>query len=627
MQPALSLFRFLRFLLPVLALLLAMPAQAELKRLVITGSQPSFLKAEEAFQLQTQESASGLQLKFHITPNYYLYLDRFHFLAEGAAADSLIIGQPTFSLPAEEKDDANFGRVQIFHHDVTVTLPLTGHGQVKIVWQGCADAGLCYPPQDQLVSFGAAPSTTSSTASPTTPATISAEPVAAKTIIATSPALTSPASVITTPITTAEPAPETRSRLVQLFLMFALGLGLAFTPCVLPMLPILAGIIARQHTRSALRGFLLALSYVLGVATVYALTGFVVGFFGEKINLPSLFQQPVVLGVFALLFFALALSLFGLFELRLPSTVQTRFDNMSRRQKSGALIGTFFVGIFSALVVSPCVSAPLFGVLLHISTTGDALFGALSLFWMAIGMGVPLLILGATEGRLLPKAGAWMNEVKNLFGFLLMFVAAELLTRLLPAPAALALYGICTAAIGFWLWQLYQRTNGLGLLLRSLAFCTLVYAAALIAGAASGGDDPLKPLATLSSGQSHAAKATEFVRIKNNADLDREVAAAKAKGQAVMLDFYADWCVSCKIMERHVFRDPRVAPHLQNMRLLQADITTNNADDRELLKRFSLFGPPALIFFDKNGEEISTARLVGETDSNGFLTHLAQSGW
>lgn len=568
---------------------LALPAQAALKSFVPGNSSQSFLRAEEAFRVVPSEEAAGLQLEFRVTPGYYLYRDRFHFTADNA---DLKVGEPVFSAEGEWKDDPSFGRVRVYHEDVRITLPLTGRGHVKVVWQGCADAGLCYPPQNELMPFGDVAAT---------------------------------ASTESTAALHATPAPETSSRLTQLFIMFALGLGLAFTPCVLPMLPILAGIIARQHTSSALRGFLLALSYVVGVAAVYALMGFVVGFFGQQINLPSWFQQPLVLIVFALLFFALALSLFGLFELRLPAALQSRFDDMSRRQQGGVLLGSFFIGVFSALVVSPCVSAPLFGVLLHISSTGDAAFGALSLFLLALGMGVPLLVLGATEGRLLPKAGVWMDEVKTLFGFLLLFVAAELLTRLLPAAAALALYGICTAAVAFWLWHLYEKRNGLGLLLRGLAFSTLVYAAALITGAASGGDNVLRPLAGLSS-QTQAAQATPFVRIKTSADLDREIAIATAKGQAVMLDFYADWCVSCKVMERNVFRDPQVAPRLQKMHLVQADITANNEDDRALLKRFSLLGPPALVFFSKKGEELSAARLVGEADSTEFLAHLDAYG-
>ncbi|MDQ8035845.1 MAG: protein-disulfide reductase DsbD [Pedobacter sp.] len=577
----------------VLLLSLLAPAHAELKSFSSGARQHSFLTADQAFRLETAETAEGLTLTFRVTPGYYLYLDRFKFVATGAGLE---IGTPAFATEGEWKDDPTFGRVKVFHEDVQVSLPVKGNGQLKVVWQGCADAGLCYPPQDQLLGFGDVAATATATNSSTNGNGASND----------------------------SPLKADSSRLTQLFIMFALGLGLAFTPCVLPMLPILAGIIARQHTSSALRGFLLALSYVIGVGAVYAAMGFVVGFFGQQINLPGLFQHPAVLVVFALLFFALALSLFGLYELRLPAALQSRFDDMSRRQQGGVMVGSFLIGVFSALVVSPCVSAPLFGVLLHISTTGDALFGALSLFLMALGMGVPLLVLGATEGRLLPKAGAWMDEVKFFFGLLLLFVAAELLTRMVPEPMALALYGLCTAATGLWLWRL-GNGKALGLLARAVAFCVMAYAAALVAGAASGGDDPLRPLAQISS-QPQAATATPFVRVKNNAELDAEIAKATAEGKAVMLDFYADWCVSCKVMERHVFRKPEVATRMAQLHLVQADVTANNADDRALLKRFSLLGPPTIIFFDKNGNEQTQARIVGEKNAEDFLAHLNEYG-
>lgn len=583
-MPVLLFRRFLLSALCLLALCVSLPATASLKSLVPSGNAGQFLTADEAFQVVTSETADGLFLDFRVTPGHYLYHDRFRF--EPASGD-LTLGTPVYSAAGDWKEDPTFGRVRVHHESLNVTLPVSGNGRLKVVWQGCADAGLCYPPQDVIVPVGNA-----DTATP---------------LPETAPAV-----------------PDDATRPMRLFLLFALGLGLAFTPCVLPMLPILAGIVARQHTSSALRGFLLALAYVLGVAAVYALIGFVAGFFGQQINLPGWFQQTPVLIVFALLFFALALSLFGLFELRLPAAISNHFDRLGRRQRGGALLGSFLIGVFSALVVSPCVSAPLVGVLLHVSTTGNAAYGALALFVMALGMGVPLLVLGATEGRLLPKAGAWMSEVKTFFGLLLLFVAAELLSRLVPAPVTLGLYGLCTAAAGFWLWQLRQG-RGPALLLRALAFSVLGYALALVIGAASGGDDPLKPLAQLSS-QPQAATATPFIIVKTSADLDREIARAASEGRPLMLDFYADWCVSCKVMERHVFRKPEVAARLSRLHLVQADVTANDEADRALLKRFSLLGPPTIIFFDRNGAEIGQARLVGEKNARDFLAHLDSYG-
>ncbi|HQX90446.1 MAG TPA: protein-disulfide reductase DsbD [Moraxellaceae bacterium] len=587
----------MRFLGLILLLVLAPSTEASLKKL-IPGNNQAFLPAEEALRLQVTENGDDIYLEFQVMPGHYLYKNRIRF---EPLDTSLTAGEPIWSLEGEWKDDPSFGRVPVYHENVTVTLPMQGSGRLKVVWQGCADAGLCYPPQDQTINYGIITSPVDQTATQTS--------------------IEATLSPATTPVV--EPVSTPTSERSSLWLMLGAGLLLAFTPCVLPMLPILAGIIARQHTSSSLRGFLLALFYVLGVATTYALTGATVGMLGAQANLPLWFQHPLIIAVFAAFFIALALSLFGLFELRLPQALHGHLDKLSQRPQGGALFGSWVMGMLSALVVSPCVSAPLAGVLLHISSTGDAVYGATALFLMAMGMGVPLLILGATEGRLLPKAGAWMDEVKTLFGFALLIVAAELVTRLLPAPAALAIYATLTAAVGLWLWGIGHPRNGLGLTIRGISVASLFYAAALMVGAASGGDDPFKPLARFDS-QTESAQATPFIPIHSSADLDREIALAKSRGQVVMLDFYADWCVSCKIMERQVFREPRIAARLGKLHLLQADITANTAEDRKLLKRFTLFGPPAMLFFGSDGNEITSARLVGEKKAEEFLIHLNQ---
>lgn len=605
-------------LLACLAVLLALasaPVLAQLKTISPT-SQPTFLRAEEAFQLVPSRTADGLSLGFEVTPGYYLYRDRFGFSSDDAG---LTLGTPAWSASGEWKDDPTFGRVQVHHESLSVALPLTGSGLLRVRWQGCADAGLCYPPQDQWLQVDAS-SVTPVAPPPRTAAGTDSDASAG------SRAGTAAGTPDSSGASAALPAlpGSAGGRAGQLLVIFLLGLTLSFTPCVLPMLPILAGIVARQHTSSAWRGLSLALAYVLGVATIYALLGALVGLFGQQINLPGWFQQPAVLIVFAGLFFTLALSLFGLFELRLPVAISSHFHGLSQRQRGGALAGSYVMGLFSALVVSPCVSAPLFGVLLHISSTGDAGFGALALFLLALGMGVPLLVLGATEGRLLPKSGPWMHQVKIFFGLLLLFVGAELLTRLVPAPVALLLYGLCTLAAGVWLWRLLPARRGPGLVARAAALAVLGYAAALFAGAAVGGDDPLRPLAAFTAGP--AAQPTPFIRIKSGADLDREIALARQEGQVLMLDFYADWCVSCKVMERQVFRKPEVAARLSRLRLVQADVTANDATDRALLQRFGLLGPPTLLFFGADGQELAAARLVGEKNAEGFLAHLDAQG-
>lgn len=609
----------------LLALVFPLPATAGLKSVVPSSNASTFITADEAFQLVSSESENGLFLDFRVTPGYYLYRDRFRFDIVSGAPD---IATPIFSSEGDWEDDPTFGRVKVFHENVTIRLPVKGSGQIKVVWQGCANAGLCYPPQDKIVNvavdagFDIKPDIKPDVK-------LGAESDVKPDVrlgVGADTATTTPIdSTVTPSTTTSPPTTETlgdNASSYQLLLIFVLGLGLALTPCVLPMLPILAGVIARQHTSSALRGLLLAFAYVVGVATVYALIGFMVGLLGQQINLPGLFQRAPVIIAFALVFLILAFSLFGLFELRLPSSLSNYFDRLSRRQQGGALLGSYLIGVFSALVVSPCVSAPLVGVLLHVSTTGSALYGAAALFLMALGMGMPLLLLGVTEGRLLPKAGTWTNEVKTFFGLMLLFVAAELLTRLVPAPLALGLYGLCTAGTGFWLWQLHTGSRKhLDLLTRTLSFSVLAYAFALIVGAASGGDDPLKPLAQISS-QSQSSTATPFIQIKNSANLDREIATAKREGKVLMFDFYADWCVSCKVMERHVFRKPEIAERLSRLHLVQIDITANNADHKTLLKRFSVLGPPSILFFDSNGQEIIEARVVGEKNARDFLQHL-----
>ncbi|HET8731454.1 MAG TPA: protein-disulfide reductase DsbD, partial [Moraxellaceae bacterium] len=527
----------------------------------------------------------------------------------------------------EWKDDPSFGRVKVFHESLSVALPLKGEGRLRVRWQGCADAGLCYPPQEQVLLVDAK-GVTAAVDGPSRPGITSSVPAPIESAATASTPPPSGKAGEAASLSAAHAVyglPGIPTNATQWLVFFLMGLGLSLTPCVLPMLPILAGIVARQHTSSALRGFSLALAYVLGVATVYALLGGLVGYFGEQLNLASSLQKPIVLVPFATLFFVLAFSLFGLFELQLPASLASHFHGLSQRQRGGALVGSYVMGLFSSLVVSPCVSAPLFGLLLHVSATGSAVFGATALALLAFGMGVPLLVLGATEGRLLPKSGAWMGEVKTFFGLLLLFVGTELLTRVVPVPVALALYGVCTAATGLWLWRLGGMWHGPGLIARAGGFAALTYAVMLLAGGAAGGDDPLRPLAAFGT-STPASRPTPFVRIHGLDSLGREIDRARAEGKVVMLDFYAEWCVSCKIMERSVFRRPDIATRLGRLHLVQADVTANNAEDRALLAHFGLMGPPSILFFDKNGNELPGARIVGEKDAAGFMAHLDHQG-
>ena len=619
--PALHRRPWLFILLLTLTPLLGTTAGAQLKLFSTSSSssRPSFLSADQAFGFDSEASADGATLHFHITAGYYLYRDRFHFEAQGAG----LTLTPHFRREGEWKDDPSFGHIQVYHEDLDVDLKAEGQGKARIVWQGCAEAGLCYPPQSQVISIAGALAPTPSPRP--TPSTVVPQADSGPQLTAAS----APPPLVATPLplaptlspAAAPPAPpslfHTQNHALILLGMLVLGLGLAFTPCVLPMLPIVSGIIARQHTRSALRGFLLSLAYVLGIGTTYATTGVLVALFGASANLPAWFQQPAVLITFSALFVGLALAMFGLYELQLPASLHNHFDGLSRKARSGQYIGSYIMGFFSALVVSPCVSAPLAGVLLYISTTGDALFGALALFTLALGMGAPLLILGATEGRFLPKAGEWMVRVKVFLGLLLLGVAILLLGRILPGPITLLLWAAIGTVAAVWLGALEPVQPGIGHLWKGLGVLFLIYSAVLVVGAATGNDDPLMPLGRFGG----TSAGVSFHRIKTLADLQAAEQQATSEHKTLMLDFYADWCVSCKLMERQVFTDSRVASALDRYSLVQADVTENDSDDHRLLDQFGVVGPPAILFF-RNNQELKDRRVVGEMNGDDFLTRL-----
>lgn len=621
-----------------------------------------FLPAEYAFQLLTEQKDQELTLSFTITPDYYLYKDRFKFQVKSG---NVIIGQAFYSAEPEWKDDAEFGRVQVFHESMTVTLPVNGSGELKVFWQGCADAGLCYAPQSQTIIISGKnplntivnntvittdePEKTFSVTKeeisipiPTLIPTVSYEIVdednPSKTMTQTSSLPSSSTEITTTKIIvnttpTNDPFDLTNNPFLALFTLFALGIGLAFTPCVLPMLPIVAGIVARQHASNARQGFFLAFAYGVGVASSYALLGALVSLFGSQANLSLWLQHPVVLSVFSALFVILALASFDIFHLQLPSSWQHHLDVLSKKGKAGSFVGTWLMGFFSALVVSPCVSAPLAGVLLSVSTLGNPLMGAMALFALGLGLSTPLMILGASEGRFMPKAGLWLNRVKQLFGVMLLGVAVILMSRLIHSSVVLVLWAILSVGTGFWLnmWGGKWR-----LVWRSASYIFLIWGATLLVGAATGGTNPLQPLdlvktpSALLATSSVAKKPIQptplahFQTIKTMAELDATIATAYANNQKVLVDFYADWCVSCKIMDKEIFAQADIQQQLNGWVLLRADVTDNTAADRELMQRFQVFGPPAILFFEQ-GLELSQARIVGETTKAAFSEHIGKN--
>src|SRR5690606_25046972 len=549
-----------------------------------------------------------------------------------------------FFQPGTPKDDAYFGPVTVFYNELTLEQPIISTGgndelTIQVTYQGCADAGLCYPPKTQTALYlnpavAAANQADNPDAQTSEPIQTQAQAqstaqesrleVADSAPKPSAPA--SPSSMLNTESAQSLAGFIQAAALWQtLGVFFLLGIGLAFTPCVFPMIPILSTIVAGQKHATTLSSFTLSLAYVLGMAALYAALGFIVGQAGAGINLQAYLQEPWVLSVFAGLFFVLALSMFGLYELQLPEFLRSRLGDLQHKQRGGTLFQVFLMGAVSALVVSPCVSAPLAGAMIYIASTGDAALGALVLFAMALGMGIPLVLFGTGAGHWLPRAGAWMVAVRALFGVMLIAVAIWLLERFLAGPVTLLLWALLAGVSAVYLGAFEPVHDGWQRLWKGVGLLLFVYAIFLLAGAATGASDPLRPFAALPSLQAQASVTSpslEFRTVYNLDQLDEEVAAARSAGQPLMLDFYADWCVSCKIMERDTFPHPEVRARLKDVRLIKADVTANDAGNQALLSHFGLYGPPGILFFDANGAELSDRRIYGEMKTQEFVAHL-----
>jgi thiol:disulfide interchange protein DsbD len=529
------------------------------------------LEPEQAFRFSARAVDDGaVEVRFAIAEGYYLYRDRLHFTAEGNAR----LGQPALPAGIPHKDEF-FGEMPIYRGNVAIRLPVQGEGRLdlKVVSQGCADAGVCYVPMEsratlQLAGGGAA---------------LSSEPRL---------------SLYASEMDIARLLQGNLALVLGGFLVF--GLLLAFTPCMLPMIPILSGIIAGEGQRlTKSRALALSLIYVFSMALTYALAGIGAAYAGSLIA--AYLQNVWVLGAFALIFVALALSMFGLYELRLPGFLHERLNESQGRLRGGRIASVAAMGVFSAVIVSPCVSAPLAGTLLQISRSGDVLLGGAALFTLAIGMGLPLIVVGVSQGALLPRAGAWMLAVRNFFGVVLLAVALWIITPFLPATLESVAWGALFAGSALYLGVLRTRSW----LLKGVGVIAVVAGVALVVSAFTGGN---------------GASRTAWTRVASVAELDQRLSSP---GRPVMLDFYADWCVSCKEMEKLTLSDPRVRAELDRMLLLQADVTAANDADRALLKRFSLFGPPGIVFFDPQGREIPGLRVIGYQPPERFLKTLA----
>ncbi len=604
--------------------------------------EPEFLPVDKAFKVSVQaRDAHTLVAEFVPAKGYYLYRDKLGVAARTGSGVTVEAVQ----LPRGElKSDPNFGDTEVFHAPVQAIATLkrkspgAQHISVEASFQGCAEAGLCYPPERKkfnvvLAAYDVARPGDAGAGQPRAVPSPPATPVAAIQSPAAEPSGGTTAAPPMPPVASAAPVDES-SQAAQLLRggsfwgvvagFFGLGILLSFTPCVLPMVPILSGIIVGQGQRmSRAHALLLTAVYVLGMAVTYAAAGVAAGLSGTL--LATTLQNPWVLGGFAALFVVLALSMFGVYELQLPAALQSRLSGASNQMRSGTFWGVLAMGALSALIVGPCVAAPLAGALLYINQTRDAVLGGTGLFAMALGMGVPLMAVGASAGALLPRVGAWMQTVKNFFGVVLLGVAIWIVAPIIPAVAQMLLWAvllICAAIYLHAIDPLPHHASGYRKLWKGVGVIALLLGVALLIGALSGGRDVLQPLAGLraAGGAAEPGQAgPRFIKIASVADLEDKI--AQAGGRAVMLDFYADWCISCKEMERFTFTDPEVRARMERMLLLKADVTANSADDKALLQRFAVYGPPATIFFDPAGRQLAY-RVIGFQPARQFATSL-----
>lgn len=579
-----------------------------------TAAADNFLEPDQAFKLHGElRDANTVVLSWAIAPGYHLYRERLDFKADPPDAG---LGRPALPAGIRKFDESFNKEMETYERSLVVTLPLAKGARafiLKVAYQGCAEAGLCYPPMELAYLVD-----------PARPGTLALQPATAGTPAA--PAAATPPVAPEDDSSLAQRTLQSGSlwRIGSAFLVF--GLLLSLTPCVLPMLPILSSIIVGEGTVSRGRGLALALAYCVGMALVYTALGVAAGLAGE--GLAGALQKPWVLLTFGALLVGLALSMFDVYQLQLPGALQTRLSETGGRLRGGRFIGVFVMGALSALIVGPCVAGPLAGALLYISQTGNAWIGGWALFSMAVGMSVPLLLTGLSAGSLLPRAGAWMNGVKRVFGLLLIAVAIWMVSPVFPVAVMMALWGglALLCAVFLHVGEALPAGSRLGAYGgKALGLAFLLCGLFELIGVASSGQDVLHPLAHLRGpgiATASGSAAPRFTRIRNLAELDRTLASA---GTPVLLDFYADWCVACKEMERMTFSETKVSAEMNKMRLIQVDVTANNDDDRAMMKRFSLFGPPGIILFNAAGKEISQGRIIGFMPAAPFVQQLQRA--
>jgi len=605
--------KFKAFFFTLLGLFLITPAFAtdSLFDNLGFGGQDDILEVDDAFQLSTEIEGNRFVARWVIAEGHYLYQDKMDIIPS-----SEIIETSALQLsPGDEKQDPIFNKLLYVYHDsAEVSLPITNANGAndavfKVKYQGCSEvSGICYPPQTREIT------------------------VKLPKIIATANAAQTEAGgadVVSEQDRIANTLRQGNTW-VTLLVFYGAGLLLALTPCVFPMIPILMGIIVGQGENQTMRSsFILSLVYVLAMALTYTVVGILVGLSGE--NIQAWFQDPWIISAFVAIFIALSFSMFGFYELQMPASIQSKITQISNSQQGGTLTGVAIMGFLSALIVGPCVTAPLVGALIYIAETGDAALGGFALFSLSMGMGTPLLAIGASAGKVLPKAGPWMDAVKAVFGVMLLGLGIWMLERVAPAAFTMALWAallIVSAVYMGAIDSLPADASGWRKLWKGAGLLLLVYGIVLIIGLASGGRDVFHPLKgiTLSGGStSEQAAHLPFKQIKGVDGLNVALAEARSQGKTVMLDFYADWCVSCKEMEVLTFTDSGVQQALANTVLLQADVTPNDEQDKALYKHFGIIGPPSIMFFDKNGNERKNFRVVGFVPADEFSAHVKQA--
>lgn len=569
--------------------------------LFANAADTTFLNVDQAFQLSAYaDTHNRVTLYWQIADGYYLYKKRLSVNSDNAQLGEIV-------LPVgKQQTDEFFGDVEIYEQQLEVSVPIINAGQtitLDVGYQGCAHAGLCYPPTTRTLNLEL-------------PSTQSNEPKTANSINNSDSQLSQQDQFAQ--------RLSNQNLTTVLWLFLLAGLLLAFTPCVFPMIPILSSIIAGQSDNmSAGRGFRLSLVYVLAMALTYTLAGILVGMTGA--NLQIWFQNPWIISSFALLFVILSLSMFGFYELQMPNALQSRLTAISSRQQSGSYVGAGIMGLLSALIVGPCVTAPLIGALIYIAETGDPVVGGLALFALSMGMGLPLLLIGTSAGKYLPKAGGWMEPIKAVFGVMLLALAIWFLERILEMPIILGLSGALLIGCAMFMGVFNPTTSAWARCRQTLAWLLLVYGTLLVIGASAGSHSLMKPLQNIfiSTGESGSHKPhLAFEQIRGVQGLNAVLDQARIESKPVLLDFYADWCIACKELDAYTFTDAGVQSALNGFILIQTDVTENNQEDQELLSSLGLFGPPALLFYDTTGQEDEASRLVGFIEAPAFIQHI-----